>query len=176
MIGHAGGMAEKRNPLGPTGETLRVNITTLRERRNLTYAELSRRLKGAGRAIPELGLRRIEGGHRRVDVDDLVAIAAALEVSPITLLMPQAADANEAAATSVGTVTAGKLWRWLAAETPLFGDTPSDALGFMLRSVPDWLVGTDYNLVESGLAPNRIISMRRREQIIEVEADANGDD
>ena len=77
MIGHAREMAEKRNPLGPTGETLQANVIALRERQNLTYAQLSRKLKAAGRAIPELGLRRIEGGDRRVDVDDLMALAAA---------------------------------------------------------------------------------------------------
>ena len=47
----------------------------LRERTNLGYAQLSRKLKEAGRAIPELGLRRIEDGDRRVDVDDLAALA-----------------------------------------------------------------------------------------------------
>lgn len=88
MIVHTLGMPAKRNPLGPTGETVRANVIALRERRNLSYAQLSRKLKTAGRAIPELGLRRIEDGDRRVDVDDLMALAEALEVWPIALLMP----------------------------------------------------------------------------------------
>ena len=88
MIEHTSEMTAKRNPLGPTGETVRANVIALRERRNLTYAQLSRKLKAAGRAIPELGLRRIEDGDRRVDVDDLMALAEALEVWPIALLMP----------------------------------------------------------------------------------------
>ena len=169
-------MAEKRNPLGPTGETLQANVIALRERKNLTYAQLSRKLKAAGRAIPELGLRRIEGGDRRVDVDDLMALAAALEVSPITLLMPPTADADETAATAVGAVTALRLWQWLAAEMPLAGDTPSDVFGFILRSVPDWLLGTEYELIESGLSPNRTYSVRRREQLRELGTDADGND
>jgi hypothetical protein len=48
---------------------------------------LSRKLEEAGRAIRELGLRRIEDEDGR-DVDDLMALAGALDVSPITLLMP----------------------------------------------------------------------------------------
>ena len=174
MIGHAREMAEKRNPLGPTGETLRANVIALRERKNLTYAQLSRKLKAAGRPIPELGLRRIEDGDRRVDVDDLVALAAALEVSPITLLMPSTADADEIAATAVGAVTALRLWQWLAAEMPLAGDTPSDVFGFILRSVPNWLLGTEYELIESGASPNRTYSVRRREQLRELGTDADG--
>jgi hypothetical protein len=35
--------------------------------------------KAPGRAIPELGLRRIEDGNRRMDVDDLMALAEALK-------------------------------------------------------------------------------------------------
>ncbi|WP_201408327.1 helix-turn-helix domain-containing protein [Mycobacterium paraintracellulare] len=88
MIVHTSEMPAKRNPLGPTGETVRENVIALRERKNLSYAQLSRKLKAAGRAIPELGLRRIEDGERRVDVDDLMALAEALEVWPIALLMP----------------------------------------------------------------------------------------
>ena len=41
MIGHTSQMTAKRNPLGPTGETVRANVIALRERKNLTYAELS---------------------------------------------------------------------------------------------------------------------------------------
>lgn len=88
MIVHTAAMSEKRNPLGATGDTVRANVIAQRKRMNLSYAQLSRKLKATGRAIPELGLRRIEDGDRRVDVDDLMALAEALEVWPIALLMP----------------------------------------------------------------------------------------
>ena len=77
---------------------------------------------------------------------------------------------------AVGTVTARQLWRWLAAESPLTGDTPSDVFGFIWRSVPIWLLGTEYDLIESGLAPNRTYSVRRREQLRELGEDADGHD
>ena len=42
-------------------------------------------------------LSAIENGDRRADVDDLVAIAAALDISPAAMLMPAVADPHEAA-------------------------------------------------------------------------------
>jgi transcriptional regulator with XRE-family HTH domain len=164
----------KMNPLAATGETVRANVRRLREASNLGYAELARRVKATGRGIPELGLRRIEEGRRRVDADDLMALAVALDVSPITLLMPPTTDADDAVALVVGNVTARQLWRWLTAETPLTGDTASDVFGFIWRSVPAWLLGTDIDLIENGLPPNQTFSVRRREQLRELGQEADG--
>ncbi len=169
-------MADKRNPLAATGETVRANVRRLREASNLGYAELARRLKATGRGIPELGLRRIEEGERRVDADDLMALAVALDVSPITLLMPPTADADETTATAVGPVTALRLWQWLAAEMPLAGDTRRDVADFIVRSGPDWQLSIEYDLIESGAAPNWTYSVRRRRQLRELGTDADGDD
>lgn len=122
MTVHTHKMAEKRNPLGLTGETVRANVQRLRGDQNLGYAKLASILKGIGREIPELGLRRIESGDRRVDVDDLMALAAALDVSPVTLLMPDTtAQGWETAVESTGLpdgITAQHLWLWLTAVHP----------------------------------------------------------
>lgn len=139
---------------GATAETVSANVKRLREGQNLGYAELSRRLKAIGRSIPELGLRRIEEGERRVDADDLMALAGALDVSPITLLMPPTTDADTTCATVVGAIPARQLWRWLAAETPLTSNTPSDVFAFIFRSVPNWLLGTEYNLIKRDARPD----------------------
>jgi 8-oxo-dGTP pyrophosphatase MutT (NUDIX family)/transcriptional regulator with XRE-family HTH domain len=77
-----------RVPLGPVGGYVIQNLENLRTERRLTYRQLADRLEQLGRPIPTLGLSRIEKGNRRVDVDDLVALAVALEVSPGTLLLP----------------------------------------------------------------------------------------
>lgn len=66
-------MAGKEIRLGPAGEQVRANVKRLRG--HMSYAELSRELERVGRPIPPLGLKRIEEGERRVDVDDLVALA-----------------------------------------------------------------------------------------------------
>jgi transcriptional regulator with XRE-family HTH domain len=120
MIVHTLSMVEKRNPLGPTGETVRANVERLRGDQNLGYAKLASILKGIGREIPELGLRRIESGDRRVDVDDLMALAVAFGVTPATLLMPAGADRNTAVkATAVEPIPARMLWAWLSASDSL---------------------------------------------------------
>ncbi|MFJ4173456.1 hypothetical protein [Microbacterium sp. NPDC089696] len=78
--------------LGPTGHTVAAQIAAIREARQMTFASLSAELDRLGHPIPTLGLRRIESRARRVNVDDLVAIAVALNVSPQTLLMSQNDD------------------------------------------------------------------------------------
>ena len=81
-------MAGKKTNLGPIGTNVANTVRQLREDRRLGYAELSRQLADIGREIPPLGLRRIESGERRVDVDDLVALAFVFDVSPLALLLP----------------------------------------------------------------------------------------
>lgn len=131
--------APKKNSLGPTGETVRENVGRYRESQNLTYADLSRRLTELERPIATLGLSRIEKGERRVDVDDLVALAAALRVSPITLLMPRAAsEDDEVQATATEAMTALELWDWYTARR--YPDYWTDIinLDLLIRMKPAW--------------------------------------
>ncbi|KZM70970.1 helix-turn-helix domain-containing protein [Nocardia terpenica] len=117
-------------------------IKQLREDLGIGYAELSRRLKAIGCPIPELGLSKIESRDRRISADELPALAYVLGVSPMTLLMPDAA-ANDAVD---GTgLTAEQLWAWLRGDEP-FGSAPGDRGGrarleFLARSQPSWIVG-----------------------------------
>ena len=127
-----------KRPLGPTGETVRANITRLRAFRRLGYTELSERLKDIGKPITPMGLRRIENGARRVDTDDLFALAVALGVSPITLLIPNADDGGEqVAATGVTEkCDAEQLWKWLRIEESI--DPDVETLEFWLAALPAW--------------------------------------
>ncbi|WFE46277.1 helix-turn-helix transcriptional regulator [Verrucosispora sp. WMMD1129] len=110
----------QKNPLGPTGHRVRENIQRIRTERRLTYRELSDRLADLGRSIPTLGLSRIENGTRRVDADDLVALAIALDVSPLALLMPaQDSPIDLAAGVRIGWKPG---WRWAAGEHPLVAE------------------------------------------------------
>ncbi|WP_106242566.1 helix-turn-helix domain-containing protein [Allonocardiopsis opalescens] len=129
-------MAAQKNPLGPVGEQVQANVKRIREAQNLTLAELSRRLRAVGREIPTLGLSRIEAGQRRVDADDLVALALALGVSPGALLLParepdtsewpgRPPGGPEVALAAEVTAPWDRAWRWVHGETPLPG-TPSD--------------------------------------------------
>ncbi len=102
--------SNKRNPLGPTGHTVRLNIARLRG--GMQYKQLSEKLAEIGRPIPPLGLRRIEDGERRVDVDDLVALAVALDVNPAALLLPSEDRGVPVEVTGVGSIEFKELWRW----------------------------------------------------------------
>jgi len=74
--------------VGPVGSNVAVNVRRIRKVRGLTTRQLSARLAEAGRPIPASGITRIEQELRRVDVDDLTALAAALGVRATQLLLP----------------------------------------------------------------------------------------
>lgn len=86
--GLASGHASPTGSQGEVGERVRRNVQLLRKARRMTYVELSAVLHGLGRPIPVLGLRRIEAGTRRVDVDDLAVLAEVFGAPPAALLEP----------------------------------------------------------------------------------------
>lgn len=141
--------------LGATGETVRRNIRWIRDDRGISGAELSHDLDRLGRPIPLLGIQRIEAGTRRVDVDDLMAIAVALGVSPASLLMPLREDApgsdRDSAVPSAGdevqvgdlvpttgwhvAISASQMWDWVTAAKPLVSGT---MLTLIRYGLPSW--------------------------------------
>lgn len=127
---------KKKNPLGVIGETVADNVKRLRDSQGLAYTELAARLEQIGRVIPTLGLRKIESYERRVDADDLVALAAALGVSPVTLLMPAGVAADNVTTVCGADFTAATLWEWLIAEWPFPGR--SGLAEFFARALPPW--------------------------------------
>lgn len=78
-------LATRRVGIGPVGHTVRSKIAKIRNRKELTLRDLSERLSDI-RPMGHSTLSEIEHGARRVDVDDLVALASALGVSPTELL------------------------------------------------------------------------------------------
>jgi transcriptional regulator with XRE-family HTH domain len=136
-----GGTGRKltKNPLGPSGEQVRRNITRVREARGWDKKELARRVTELGRPMPELAIGRIEAGTRRVDVDDLIALAVALGVNPSALLLPPTDHAHEqCAVTGGGDVSQEAAWDWADGQRPLlYGDDPSAAhLQFLMHARP----------------------------------------
>jgi hypothetical protein len=73
---------------GPLGRNLIANVEYLRQVRGLSLRKLSAELDRIGRPVPPLGLSRVSHAQRRVDVDELVALAEVLEVTPDVLLSP----------------------------------------------------------------------------------------
>lgn len=134
-------MAAKKIDLGGTGETVKENVKRLRG--GMQYKELSERLSKVGRPIPPLGLRRIEAGERRVDVDDLMALAVVFDVSPLALLLPENGS-RDLARMMTGVpdreVSHNTQWLFGLGRSPLtvdlFGSQEQRELKFQLRSVP----------------------------------------
>lgn len=131
-----------RVPLGPVGRCVIENLKQLRDKRRLSYQELSDRLKDLGRPIPPLGLSRIEKGARRVDADDLVALAVALEVNPAALLLPRNTPPfDEIRLAESVSVTAKAAWEWSAGRLPLAandGITWQKLADFEMNARPEW--------------------------------------
>lgn len=159
-------------PLGPTGEAVRKNIRRIRDDCGMSGPELSDGLKRLGRPIPPLGISRIENGQRRVDVDDLAAIAVTLGVSPSALLMPartedgaevQASDLVEITGWSKP-ITARVVWEWLEAAAPLIQGTLTS---FVERTWPVW----ERERFNAQIVQE--IQMKKRERAYE---GSNGDD
>lgn len=109
--------ARRRGPaatdIGATGRHVQSNVRRLRRARGLSTYALTDLLAEAGRPIPQSGITRIENGARRVDVDDLVALATAFDVSPSALLLPPTDDpAAKIEITGAGEIPADEAWDW----------------------------------------------------------------
>ncbi|MFJ3282457.1 helix-turn-helix domain-containing protein [Streptomyces halstedii] len=80
---------------GMAAERTARMVAAEREARGWEQRELAERLTQAGRPMSQPVVSRIESGARRIDVDDLVALAAVFSVSPAALL--PAPEPDEAA-------------------------------------------------------------------------------
>lgn len=117
-------MPSKEIDLGPTGQRVAANVVALRERRRITKAELGRRLKALGRPMSLDVLTKLEKGTRRVDSDDLVALALVLDVSPLRLLLPDSAEEDQyEPLTDAFDVSRKSAWKWGRGEYSLFAGT-----------------------------------------------------
>jgi transcriptional regulator with XRE-family HTH domain len=98
-----------------------ANVRDMRERRGLTIYELSAALRKCGRPIEPSAVAKIERRQRQVTVDDLMALALALDVTPNRLILPAGAGDDEPVElTSAEQTTAAWAWRWAAdGELPL---------------------------------------------------------
>ncbi|MFF4425048.1 helix-turn-helix domain-containing protein [Streptomyces sp. NPDC001549] len=105
--------------MGATAATVAANVRRLRDDvRGWSTYELAGRLAKAGRPIAPSAVAKIERGERQVSVDDLMALAVVLGVSPVTLLLP--VDARQSTeVTGAGQVDAKAAWHWAWCNDPL---------------------------------------------------------
>jgi len=123
--GHDVQERERGNSKGVTSAVVAANVRAIRTDRGLDLAAFSDRLSAIGRPIPIAALSRLENGSRRVDVDDLVALAHALEVSPTTLLSPSSSSQEHAplATTLPIDLALPEVTAWLKGELASFAPT-----------------------------------------------------
>ena len=135
-------MTDDKKMLGPTGEQVQANVQRLREARGMSKKQLADRVTELGRVMAPLAISRIEAGTRRVDADDLAALAIALRVSPATLLLPWVERADEIVeVTGAGSVPAAAAWLWAEGIRPLIlskTDPIPDMQRYLLDSRPTW--------------------------------------
>lgn len=81
-------LKQRGNAKGATSATAASQTRKFRQDRKLDLAGLSERLKAVNWPISVAALSRLENGERRIDVDDLMAISVALDISPLELLLP----------------------------------------------------------------------------------------
>lgn len=118
-------MANTGDEVGPTSDRVAANVRALRRDRGLDLADLSARLEKLGQPLGINALSKIELQKRRVDVEDLVALALALDVTPNRLLLPAAAS-GEVQLTS-GFATSGvRAWQWATGDQPIPQDLWSE--------------------------------------------------
>lgn len=84
----SGATGRKAIIVGSVGDQVRANLLRLRTVRRLSTRALADSCKRHGRYIPPTGITRIEKGERRVDVDDLLVLAQALQVPYAQLIEP----------------------------------------------------------------------------------------
>ncbi|CAO5185825.1 hypothetical protein FAIPA1_50137 [Frankia sp. AiPs1] len=111
--------------VGPSGERAARRIGELRRGLGLTLADLESRLGELGRPILVSSLSKIENGQRRVDVDDLLALALALDASPNAILLPGSDELGDDVALAPGRVMDGaSAWRWASKDVPVARPLP----------------------------------------------------
>lgn len=88
-------MSGMKIDIGPDGERVARNICAVRTAKGLTYKALSDMCTSLGRPIPPLGLRRVEAGERRIDIQDLITLSRALDIPAEKLLLAQVSVSRE---------------------------------------------------------------------------------
>jgi len=79
-------MASKSIEMGAAGNGVKDAIRALRIDRRMTLTDMTEALKSTDRPLSKATLSQLETGMRRIDIDDLFAIAKALKVDPRELL------------------------------------------------------------------------------------------
>ena len=130
---------------GPTADTARNALSRLRKAAKLSLRELAAEMPAGPGQLSHSAIGEVERGVRRLDLDELTALAAALRVSPITFFLGDPGESRPddlITLTGLGepvTAQSGLLWlRGLAPADPKEATDDWAAEGFRRRSLPEW--------------------------------------
>jgi transcriptional regulator with XRE-family HTH domain len=130
-------MPKRAIEIGAVGRRVAENLESLRGDRRLSQTDLSALLTRLGRQMSAYSISKIETTDRRIDVDDLVALAVALDSTPNRLLLPgNASETDEVELTPEVRVAAIDAWKWSAGEGPLPIRDGRDREGFRRENQP----------------------------------------
>lgn len=130
-------MASNAVVSGPTAKRVAENVERIRKARQMHQRDLSARLTEVGRPMLSTVISKIERGERRVDVDDLMALSLALNVSPNALLLPPTSSNQTVDLTDAVALKTRTAWQWAEGE----------------RTASDWQPGLGVPLAEPGANP-----------------------
>ncbi len=117
---------EKTEQGRPVRRRVAENVRLLRRERGWSLEALSARLARLGRPLSLSGISKVENGDRGVDVDELVALALALDVTPNRLLLTAEAGAAQIELTPQACVEQLAAWRWACGDEEPLGHLASD--------------------------------------------------
>lgn len=126
--------SRRANEVGPSGQRAARNLEQLREGRRLSQDELAALAGRVGRPMTRQIVSKTEAAGRRIDVDDLVAFAVALDTTPNRLLLPgSASDAEPVELTPEVRVPALDAWKWATGDEPLPAGAAPPARQLLIR-------------------------------------------
>ncbi|WP_180685330.1 helix-turn-helix domain-containing protein [Streptomyces gossypiisoli] len=119
----------------PIGRNVAANVRRIREALGWSTYQVSGKLRDVGRPISPSAVAKVERAERRVDVGDLVALAAVFNVNPSALLLPR--DDGDTVVQVVPAenhdVVASRAWNWVDGRERLYGhpDQEQDIESFL---------------------------------------------
>ncbi|MFE9579955.1 DNA/RNA helicase domain-containing protein [Nocardia sp. NPDC006044] len=125
-MSYGSAMAKQVAALGPAGIRVGQRVRDLRRHQGLTLHALASKLADLGRPIDISALAKVEKGQRRIDVDDLMALAVALDASPNWILLPDRVSDDSPIELTPSHQQGGlEVWQWAVRDHPDELDPPS---------------------------------------------------
>jgi transcriptional regulator with XRE-family HTH domain len=161
-------MSTRKKAAKPIRTVVGEQVAAIRKRRGWTQEDLARRLADLGCGYLGRGaIAKIETEKREVSVDELVALAAALNVTPVNVCVPYGAD-DQVEITPKIRVPAPRARRWFYAWEPIVSGKGKEGEFFSELSPDEWAIQKNPHVRElSYLFENIIVtgrSPRRRER------------